>query len=34
MFAYVLYFNQKFREEDAVILKKTTLDIIDLSARL
>ncbi len=34
MFAYVLYFNQKFHEEDAVILKKTTLDIIDLSARL
>lgn len=34
MFAFVLYFNQKFNDKETEILKKTTLDLIDLSADL
>ena len=34
MFAFVLYFNQKFNEKDAAILQKTTTDLIDLSIGL
>jgi len=31
MFAYVLYFNQKFNEGEGQILQKTTTDLIDLA---
>lgn len=34
MFAFVLYFNQKFNEKDAAILQKTTTDLIDLTVGL
>ena len=34
MFAFVLYFNQKFNEEEALTLQKTTIDLIDLAIRL
>jgi len=34
MFAYVLYFNQKFDEHDGQILQKTTTDLIDLALGL
>lgn len=34
MFAYVLYFNQKFNEREAQILQKTTTDLIDLALGL
>lgn len=34
MFAYVLYFNQKFNERDGEILQKTTTDLIDLALGL
>jgi FAD/FMN-containing dehydrogenase len=34
MFAYVLYFNQRFNEHEAQILQKTTTDLIDLALGL
>jgi FAD/FMN-containing dehydrogenase len=34
MFAYVLYFNQKFNERESRILQKTTTDLIDLAIGL
>jgi decaprenylphospho-beta-D-ribofuranose 2-oxidase len=34
MFAYVLYFNQKFNEREDLILQKTTTDLIDLALGL
>jgi FAD/FMN-containing dehydrogenase len=34
MFAYVLYFNQKFNERESQILQKTTSDLIDLAIGL
>jgi FAD/FMN-containing dehydrogenase len=34
MFAYVLYFNQKFNEHEGRILRKTTTDLIDLALGL
>jgi FAD/FMN-containing dehydrogenase len=34
MFAYVLYFNQRFNEREAQILQKTTVDLIDLAIGL
>jgi FAD/FMN-containing dehydrogenase len=34
MFAYVLYFNQRFNEREAQILQKTTTDLIDLALSL
>jgi FAD/FMN-containing dehydrogenase len=34
MFAYVLYFNQKFNEEESRILQKTTTELVDLSLSL
>ena len=34
MFAYVLYFNQKFNEGEGQILQKTTTDLIDLALGL
>jgi len=34
MFAFVLYFNQKLNKEEAAILQKTTVDLIDLSTNL
>jgi FAD/FMN-containing dehydrogenase len=34
MFAYVLYFNQKFNERESRILQKTTTDLIDLALSL
>ncbi len=34
MFAYVLYFNQKFNEREGRILQKTTTDLIDLALGL
>jgi FAD/FMN-containing dehydrogenase len=34
MFAYVLYFNQKFNEREGQILQKTTTDLIDLALGL
>jgi FAD/FMN-containing dehydrogenase len=34
MFAYVLYFNQRFNEEESRALQKTTVDLIDLALRL
>jgi FAD/FMN-containing dehydrogenase len=34
MFAYVLYFNQKFNERESRILQKTTTDLIDLALGL
>ena len=34
MFAYVLYFNQKFNDQESQILQKTTNDLIDLSLGL
>src|SRR5258705_6251748 len=34
MFAYVLYFNQRFNEREAQILQKTTTDLIDLALGL
>jgi FAD/FMN-containing dehydrogenase len=34
MFAYVLYFNQRFNERDSRALQKTTVDLIDLTLRL
>lgn len=30
MFAFVLYFNQKFNEEESERLRKTTIDLVDL----
>jgi FAD/FMN-containing dehydrogenase len=30
MFAFVLYFNQKFNDKDAAILQRTTTDLIDV----
>ena len=33
-FAFVLYFNQKLNERDSEILKKTTVDLIDLATSL
>jgi FAD/FMN-containing dehydrogenase len=34
MFAYVLYFNQKFNERESQVLQKTTTDLIDLALEL
>jgi FAD/FMN-containing dehydrogenase len=34
MFAYVLYFNQKFNDREGQILQKTTTDLIDLALGL
>lgn len=34
MFAFVLYFNQKFDDKQSKILQKTTLDLIDLATSL
>jgi FAD/FMN-containing dehydrogenase len=34
MFAYVLYFNQKFNERESQILQETTTDLIDLATGL
>ena len=34
MFAYVLYFNQKFNQREGQILQKTTTDLIDLALGL
>jgi FAD/FMN-containing dehydrogenase len=34
MFAYVLYFNQRFNERESKILQKTTVDLIDLALGL
>jgi len=34
MFAFVLYFNQKFNNKESAILQKTTVDLIDLAADL
>ena len=34
MFAYVLYFNQKFNEREGQVLQKTTTDLIDLALDL
>jgi FAD/FMN-containing dehydrogenase len=34
VFAYVLYFNQKFNEREGQILQKTTMDLIDLALGL
>ena len=34
MFAYVLYFNQRFNEREGRILQKTTTDLIDLALDL
>lgn len=34
MFAYVLYFNQRFNERESKILRKTTTDLIDLALGL
>jgi FAD/FMN-containing dehydrogenase len=34
MFAYVLYFNQKFNDQESQILQKTTTELIDLSLGL
>lgn len=34
MFAYVLYFNQRFNERDGRALQKNTVDLIDLALRL
>jgi len=34
MFAYVLYFNQKFNEREGQILQKTTSQLIDLALGL
>jgi FAD/FMN-containing dehydrogenase len=34
MFAYVLYFNQKFNEREGQVLQKTTTDLIDLALHL
>lgn len=34
MFAYVLYFNQRFNEREGQILRKTTTDLIDLALGL
>ena len=31
MFAFVLYFNQKFNEKESKILQKTTTDLIDVA---
>jgi FAD/FMN-containing dehydrogenase len=34
MFAYVLYFNQKFNDKESQVLQKTTIQLIDLSLGL
>jgi FAD/FMN-containing dehydrogenase len=34
MFAYVLYFNQRFNDSESQVLQKTTTDLIDLSLSL
>jgi FAD/FMN-containing dehydrogenase len=34
MFAYVLYFNQRFNEREGQILQKTTTDLIDMTLGL
>lgn len=34
MFAYVLYFNQRFNDRESKILQKTTVDLIDLALGL
>ena len=34
MFAFVLYFNQRFTEKESKILEKTTTDLIDLATSL
>jgi hypothetical protein len=34
MFAYVLYFNQKFNDRESPILQKTTTELIDLALGL
>jgi FAD/FMN-containing dehydrogenase len=34
MFAYVLYFNQRFNEREGQVLQKTTTDLIDLALGL
>jgi FAD/FMN-containing dehydrogenase len=34
MFAFVLYFNVKFNDQDSEILKRTTKDLIDVAQRL
>ncbi len=34
MFAYVLYFNQKFNEHEGQVLQKTTIELIDLALGL
>ena len=34
MFAYVLYFNQKFNDRESQILQKTTTDLVDLALGL
>ena len=34
MFAFVLYFNQKFNDKESRILQKTTVDLIDLAVGL
>ena len=34
MFAFVLYFNQKFNDRESKILQTTTIDLIDLATSL
>lgn len=34
VFAFVLYFNQRFNDHDSAVLKKTTSDLIDLTTNL
>ncbi len=34
MFAFVLYFNQKFNDEESKILQKTTTDLIDVATNV
>ena len=34
MFAFVLYFNQKFNEKESKILQKTTVDLIDVATKV
>jgi FAD/FMN-containing dehydrogenase len=34
MFAYVLYFNQRFNDDESRTLQKTTTDLIDLALGL
>jgi len=34
MFAFVLYFNQKLNEKQSLVLRKTTIDLVDLAVSL